>query len=389
MAKIMQQPARSEWTPPAGWFLLAIGAWLAALIWYRPLTLPDEGRYAGVAWDMLRAGSHGVPLLDGMPYFHKPPLYYWLSEFFFALFGPHPWLARLPSWMAAWGTSIALYFFVLRHRDRATATMTTLILACMPFFYGGAQFANLDMLVAGMISLCVLAAAETALRAERGQAYRVMSLVAAALAGLAVLAKGLIGLVLPGAVLFIWLVAGKRWRGLKALVWPPALLLFAAVAVPWFWLMQTRFSGFYDYFFVYQHFQRFAATGFNNAQPFWFYLPVIVGLALPWSLGRRDPAQDVLDRADARAAIAGGHLGRGHPGVLLAAGVKLVGYVLPTLPPLAFLLAEVVVAAWRNEHDTITPRLVRISAGAGAFICVLAVGIAGHNARAARSPWPR
>ena len=167
MAKIMQQPARSEWTPPAGWFLLAIGAWLAALIWYRPLTLPDEGRYAGVAWDMLRAGSHGVPLLDGMPYFHKPPLYYWLSEFFFALFGPHPWLARLPSWMAAWGTSIALYFFVLRHRDRATATMTTLILACMPFFYGGAQFANLDMLVAGMISLCVLAAAETALRAER------------------------------------------------------------------------------------------------------------------------------------------------------------------------------------------------------------------------------
>ena len=284
MAKIMQQPARSEWTPPAGWFLLAIGAWLAALIWYRPLTLPDEGRYAGVAWDMLRAGSHGVPLLDGMPYFHKPPLYYWLSEFFFALFGPHPWLARLPSWMAAWGTSIALYFFVLRHRDRATATMTTLILACMPFFYGGAQFANLDMLVAGMISLCVLAAAETALRAERGQAYRVMSLVAAALAGLAVLAKGLIGLVLPGAVLFIWLVAGKRWRGLKALVWPPALLLFAAVAVPWFWLMQTRFSGFYDYFFVYQHFQRFAAAGFNNAQPFWFYLPVIVGLALPWSL---------------------------------------------------------------------------------------------------------
>lgn len=387
MAKIMQQPARSEWTPPAGWFLLAIGAWLAALIWYRPLTLPDEGRYAGVAWDMLRAGSHGVPLLDGMPYFHKPPLYYWLSEFFFALFGPHPWLARLPSWMAAWGTSIALYFFVLRHRDRATATMTTLILACMPFFYGGAQFANLDMLVAGMISLCVLAAAETALRAERGQAYRVMSLVAAALAGLAVLAKGLIGLVLPGAVLFIWLVAGKRWRGLKALVWPPALLLFAAVAVPWFWLMQTRFSGFYDYFFVYQHFQRLAATGFNNAQPFWFYLPVIVGLALPWSLWGGGILRKTFWTGPTRelrllAAI--------WAVVILAffslPASKLVGYVLPTLPPLAFLLAEVVVAAWRNEHDTITPRLVRISAGAGAFICVLAVGIAGHNARGSAEP---
>ena len=344
MAKIMQQPARSEWTPPAGWFLLAIGAWLAALIWYRPLTLPDEGRYAGVAWDMLRAGSHGVPLLDGMPYFHKPPLYYWLSEFFFALFGPHPWLARLPSWMAAWGTSIALYFFVLRHRDRATATMTTLIRpACRSST--AARSSPTDMLVAGMISLCVLAAAETALRAERvrpiascrwsprrwpaGRARQGLDRAGAA-----------------GAVLFIWLVAGKRWRGLKALVWPPALLLFAAVAVPWFWLMQTRFSGFYDYFFVYQHFQRFAATGFNNAQPFWFYLPVIVGLALPWSLWGGGILRKTFWTGPTRelrllAAI--------WAVVILAffslPASKLVGYVLPTLPPLAFLLAEVVVAA--------------------------------------------
>ena len=85
--------------------------------------------------------------------------------------------------------------------------MTTLILACMPFFYGGAQFANLDMLVAGMISLRAGRGRDRA-AGRAGQAYRVMSLVAAALAGLAVLAKGLIGLVLPGAVLFIWLVAG-------------------------------------------------------------------------------------------------------------------------------------------------------------------------------------
>ncbi|MCR2157795.1 hypothetical protein NSX53_23670, partial [Salmonella enterica] len=86
------------------------------------------------------------------------------------------------------------------YRDAATATLTALVLATVPFFYGGSQFANLDMLVAGMITLCVLAAADTALRVERGEAYRWMSLAAAALAGLAVLAKGLIGLVLPGAI---------------------------------------------------------------------------------------------------------------------------------------------------------------------------------------------
>ncbi|KAG0772151.1 hypothetical protein G6F22_015949 [Rhizopus arrhizus] len=140
------------------------------------------------------------------------------------------------------------------------------------------------MLVAGMISLCVLASVDTVLRAERGQPYRGMSLAASALAGLAVLAKGLIGLVLPGAILLIWFAWRRRWRGLAALLWLPALLVFAVVAVPWFVLMQLRFPGFYDYFFVYQHFQRFAASGFNNAQPFWFYLPVVAGLSLPWSL---------------------------------------------------------------------------------------------------------
>ncbi|WKK17091.1 glycosyltransferase family 39 protein [Achromobacter insolitus] len=178
---------RSDWTPPAGRFLLAIGAWLTFLAWIRPLTLPDEGRYAGVAWDMLRSGSHAVPLLDGMPYFHKPPLFYWLTELSFSIFGVHPWAARAPSWLAAWAAAAALYCFLRRHRDAATAALTALILATTPFFYGGAQFANLDMLVAGLITLCVLAAADAALRFERGEAWRGMSLAAGALAPLALL----------------------------------------------------------------------------------------------------------------------------------------------------------------------------------------------------------
>lgn len=388
MAAAMQRPARSDWIPPAGWFLLAVGVWLAFLAWVRPLTLPDEGRYAGVAWDMLRTGSHAVPLLDGMPYFHKPPLYYWLTELSFTVFGVHPWAARLPSLLAAWAAAAALYGFLRRYRDAATATLTVLALATLPFFYGGAQFANLDMLVAGMITLCVLAAADTVLRLERGQAYRWMSLAAAALAALAVLAKGLIGLVLPGAILFIWLVWGRRWRALGALLWPPALLVFAAVAVPWFVLMQVRYPGFYDYFFVYQHFQRFAATGFNNAQPFWFYLPVVVGLSLPWSLWgggilrkafwAAGPQRDLRRLALVWFVVV--------VGFFSLPNSKLVGYVLPAVPPLAFLLVEVIVAASRDKADSLAPRLVRVCAGVGAAICVLAIGIAAHSARGSAGP---
>src|SRR3546814_16091631 len=121
---------------------------------------------------MLRSGSPAVPLLDGMPYFHKPPLYYWLAEFSFYLFGLNEWAARLPSWLAAWGALAALYAFVRQYRGAATATLAAVILGTMPFYYGGAQFANTDMLVASLVSMCVLAGAAAVLRAETGRAYR-------------------------------------------------------------------------------------------------------------------------------------------------------------------------------------------------------------------------
>lgn len=381
--------ATSDWLPPAGRFLLVIGIWLALLAWIRPLALPDEGRYAGVAWDMLRSGSHAVPLLDGMPYFHKPPLYYWLTELSYSLFGVHPWAARVPSALAAWAASAALYGFVRRHRDRAAATLTILILCTIPFFYGGAQFANMDMLGAALITLCVLASVDTVMRQEQGSAYRWMSLAAAALAALAVLAKGLIGLLLPGVIVLIWLARRRRLRGISALLWPPALLLFAVLAVPWFVLMQQRFPGFYEYFFVYQHFQRWVAGGFNNVQPFWFYLPVVAGLSLPWSLWaggimRKAFWQDESLRDMRRLAL-----------IWFAVVIvffslpqsKLIGSVLPALAPLAFLLAEVILGAWReNGGELTTPRLVKLSAGIAAAVCVVAVGVAAHHARGSAGP---
>lgn len=382
------KPARSEWAPPAGRLLLAAGFWLAWLAWLRPLTLPDEGRYAGVAWDMLRSGSHAVPLLDGMPYFHKPPLYYWLTELSFSVFGVHAWAARVPSLLAAWGGACGLYVFVRRHRGAATASLTLLILCTLPFFYGGAQFANLDMLVAGLITLCVLAAVEAALRAGRGEPQRGMAVAAAALAALAVLAKGLIGLVLPGAILLVWLAWERRWRGLAALVRPSALLTFLAIAAPWFVLMQIRYPGFYDYFFVYQHFQRFAAGGFNNAQSWWFYLPVLAGLSLPWSLWAGGMFRRVFWAEGPARALR--RLAAVWFGVVMLffsmPHSKLIGYVLPALAPLAYLLAEVILAVRRGQDDAQTPRLARLSAGVAGAICVIAVVVAANQGRGSAAP---
>jgi len=91
-----------------------LGLWLAATAWLRPLTLPDEGRYVGVAWEMLRSGDWLTPTLNGLPFFHKPPLFYWLTAGSMALFGAHEAAARVAPWLGAWGGGLALYLFLRR-----------------------------------------------------------------------------------------------------------------------------------------------------------------------------------------------------------------------------------------------------------------------------------
>ena len=75
-----RRPSSSAWPPlRAAWLVAICVAWLALTAWIRPLTAPDEGRYVGVALSMLHSGDWLVPRLDGLPFFHKPPLFYWIS----------------------------------------------------------------------------------------------------------------------------------------------------------------------------------------------------------------------------------------------------------------------------------------------------------------------
>ncbi|MDR0780212.1 MAG: glycosyltransferase family 39 protein [Pseudomonadales bacterium] len=326
--------------------LLLIGAalWLLMLNGLRPLALPDEGRYSGVAWDMLRHGDLSTPLLNGLPYFHKPPLFYWLSAASMNVFGMNEWAARLPSTLGAVLALYATYAFVRRYHSSAAARATLLIVVTLPLFFGGAGFANLDMLVAGLIAACVLSGADTTLRRARGEPWRARSVLTATLAALAVLAKGLIGLVLPGGILLCWLLLRRDGRGFWALLWPPALLAFAVVALPWCWLMQARYPEFFHYFFIYQHFERFTGSGFNNANPWFFYLPALLLMALPWTLWSplllRKSFWSAADPHGVRRLMAVWALL-----ILVFFSIpasKLVGYILPALPPLAFLLADAI-----------------------------------------------
>lgn len=361
----------------SGWLVLAL-AWLAATAWIRPLMLPDEGRYVGVAWEMLRSGDWLTPTLNGMPYFHKPPLFYWITAGALSVAGRIEWAARLAPWVGSAAMTVSMFVFARRWAGERAALRILLVLVTLPLAYVAAQFANLDMLVAGCISATVLCLAHAAL-VPAGPSQRLALWGGYAGAALGMLAKGLIGFVLPGMTIVLWLLVCGRPRRILSLISLPGLLLFVAIGAPWFVLMEQRFPGFVHYFFVIQHFSRFTQSGFNNPQPFWFYPVVLALMALPWTLWLlRRPAPSPA-RPEAGTAL------DRLMWVWLAVVVgffslptsKLVGYVLPALPPLAWLIARCLPEAL----STTTRRLVAASAvlGTGAALATVLIATFGPH----------
>ena len=371
------------WTTSAGWVLGALAIWLLCTAWARPLLLPDEGRYGEVARQMW-LGDGLVPMLNGVPFFHKPPLSYWVNMLGLSLFGAQPFSVRLAPALGAWLMGAALWLTLRRRANARVAGISLLVLATTPFFFIGGQYANHDMLVAGTISAAVLSFVR-ALEPPpaSGPVGRLRWLLLGwACCGLALLSKGLIGVVLPALVIGPWLLAQGRWRDVLWLLHPLGLAVFAAVALPWLWAMQQRYPGFFDYFIVEQHFRRFASRSFNNVQPAWFYLWVLPFLTLPWSPALIT-AWPRVRQALRRPASPSQAETRRWVGLLLwwlvvvlgffsMPASKLVGYIMPALLPFCALLALPF-----TEADGRAARwLGRVAIGAVLFCLGLIVALA-------------
>jgi len=255
-----------------------------------------------------------------------------------------------------------------------------IVLATMPLAYGGAQYANHDMLVAAFITGAIVLAAHAVLVREAGEPYRAALALAYACAGCGVMTKGLIGVVLPGLVFAVWCLVARRPRSLLMLAWAPGWLLLLAITVPWMAAMQLRHDDFLHYFFVVQHIQRYAGSEFNNQRGIWFYPAVLLVLGLPWSLclwrvfSRRFFDEVSGPRRELRLLMV----------VWLAVVLvffslprsKLIGYILPAMLPLAFLAGEGLTRAMA-AHAGRVPRWRPGAAAIGGFaamVCVCTVG---------------
>ena len=330
-------------SPTVALGLLAV--WLLLTLGLRPLLLPDEGRYANVAREMLQ-GDLIVPTLNGLPFFHKPPLMYWLDMAAMQLFGATAFAARVGPMLGAWVMGAALFFTLRRWHGARAAVIGLGLLATCPFYFVGAQYANHDMLVAGLITAAVLAFARAL--EEPGRIDLPWLLGAWAACALAMLAKGLIGFVLPALVVGPWLLAQGRWRDMLRLLHPLGLLAFVAVAGPWFVAMQLRYTDFFDYFVMEQHFRRFAQSNFNNVHGVWFYLVVLPAFTLPWSAWLPAALRRAWQLRHSQLALCVWWV-LAVVGFFSLPASKLVGYVLPALVPWCVLLTLAVSGgrAWR------------------------------------------
>lgn len=335
------QTPQHRWRAAAPLALLLLG--FLAATGARPLNVPDEGRYAEVAREMVRSGDWVTPRLDGVPFLDKPPLFYWLEATAFATFGVHVWSARLVPALLGFAGCALVFAAGARLYGRRAGLLGALVLAANPFYFGASQYVNHDLAVATFITAALFAFAV----GDRldGSRRRRWLLAGYAAMGLAVMTKGLIGLVLPLGAVGAYVAATGRWRELPRYALPLGAALVAVVAVPWHVVAQQRNPELLHYLFVVQHFQRFTGSGFNNPVGPAFYPALIAVGLLPWT--------PLLPAAIGRAIAAfRADRGRGRTDLLLLLWPALVivffsiprskiaGYALPVLPPLALLVGR-------------------------------------------------
>ena len=250
---------------------------------YRKLIKPDEGRYAEIPREMVVSGDWVTPRLNDLKYFEKPPLQYWATAVAYEVFGEQQWTSRL--WAALTGLAGVLlaWFTGTRLFGREAGLYAALILGSSSLYALMAHVNTLDMGVTFFITLGIfsllLAQKETATASRRN-----WMLLAWAAMALAVLSKGLMGVILPGAALFLYSVLNRDLRIWLRMHWVSGILMFLLVAAPWFVLVMRANPEFFQFFFIHEHFERFTTKVHGRYQPWHYFVPVLLFGMLPWTL---------------------------------------------------------------------------------------------------------
>lgn len=310
-----------------------------------PLLEPDEGRYTEIPREMLSTGEYVLPHLNGVLYFEKPVLTYWLVASAIKVFGLNEFASRFWSALLGLAGLAVAYPMALRCWGRRAAYLSVLVLGTSPLYLALARLTTTDMPLTFFLSstlFCFYVGWEVP-PARWGGAVRHLAFAAAALA---VLSKGLVGIVLPLGIIGAYVALTRRWHLLKTAPWLSGSLLFLAIAAPWHVCASAKDPDFAWFYFVREHFLRYLTPIHDRVEPVWFFLPVLVWGLMPWVALLPSAFADFasslkpgLARKEANPRL---FLWIWAGVVVLffsASQSKLIPYVLPALPPLGVLAA--------------------------------------------------
>jgi 4-amino-4-deoxy-L-arabinose transferase-like glycosyltransferase len=364
-------------------FFLAAAAFYLYGLGHLPLVGPDEPRYAQVAREMYLRGDMVTPTLGGHTWFEKPALLYWMMMASYRLFGVSEWAARLGPALSGLLTAFLIYWMG-RRVERAVGEenkqgagpglwsgVALASSAGMIVFSRGASFdVVVTMTMTAALSCFFVAEIE---RDEKRRRLLMAGFYAAI--GASLLAKGLVGVVIPFGVVGLYYLMRREWprRGLLlSALWGIPLALL--VAASWYAPVIARHGWtFLDEFFIQHHFARFVSNRYHHPQAFYFYLPIILMLALPWTaflvtglMGARrwkwrEPTVESKSRLFALAWLVAPVL------FFSVSQSKLPGYILPALPGAMLLVGERLTRFVRDEEGSAAMRVT------GAILLLLAL----------------
>jgi 4-amino-4-deoxy-L-arabinose transferase-like glycosyltransferase len=304
MSLIQQQFKRGTWCFDSVLLLFGIALLFGLFLGSRPLSTPDEARYAEIPREMLVLHDFVTPHLNGIKYFEKPPLFYWLQAASIKLFYPEvgkvvlpentikldntlpltsidEWVVRIPNALLALLGCLFLYAAGRVLFDRMTGLLSAAILATSFLYFTLARMVTLDMCLSVFLSgslLAFLIAVNWPSSAKR----RYLLYLAYVFSALAVLTKGIVGILFPAMIVGLWILCTAEWRLLKQIYLPSGILLFLIIVLPWHILVQLKNPEFFQFYFIDQQFLRYSTLIAQRYQPDWFFIPILFTGFLPW-----------------------------------------------------------------------------------------------------------
>lgn len=315
------------------------------------LWIPDETRYAQISQEMLHGGNWAAPHFMGLRYFEKPAAGYWMIAAAQAVFGENLFGVRFASALSS-GLSALLVYLLARKlwSDPRKSFASALLFMSFTLVAGQAGYANLDPQFTFWFSL-TLTAFWFAIHSVGGPRLLYWALLGLACA-MGFMTKGFLAWALPVIVVLPYMVWQRRLRELLTFG-PLAILVAVLVCLPWVLTLQMREPDYWRFFFWHEHIRRFTGNDAQHAQPWWFYLPLLVAACIPWAV----LLPSSLKQAWQQRRLADG-------GLLLLwlllplaflsmSKGKLPTYILPCLMPLALLMGNALVDRLNAGKSTV------------------------------------